>query len=159
MIQNEERGQPRTRLINPLEAMVRREAFLYEPEWTGAEWVEPLQAAAVPTARINDVAASSAEEVRLLVDGQHFYPALYERIDAAHQATMRRVLLRMVSLEGDELARRRVQRAELVYGDAAENDQVATVMQLLSQARLVVEGKDEEGEPYAEPAHDALVRG
>ena len=33
--------------------------------------------------RINDVAVSSAESVRLLVDARRFYPALYERIDAA----------------------------------------------------------------------------
>lgn len=34
--------------------------------------------------RINGVAASSVEAVRLLVDAARFYPALYERIDAAH---------------------------------------------------------------------------
>lgn len=33
--------------------------------------------------RINGVAASSVESVRLLVDAASFYPALYERIDAA----------------------------------------------------------------------------
>lgn len=33
--------------------------------------------------RINGVAASSAEDIRLLVDAHRFYPALYERIDAA----------------------------------------------------------------------------
>ena len=50
------------------------------------EWLHPDERSGIETlSRINDVAASSAEEVRLLVDGQSFYPALYERIDAATQ--------------------------------------------------------------------------
>ena len=35
--------------------------------------------------RLNDVAVSGAESVRLLVDAGRFYPALYERIDAAEK--------------------------------------------------------------------------
>ncbi len=85
--------------------------------------------------------------------------AEYQKLDADHQATMRRVLLRMVSLEGGELARRRVLRSELEYADPAENARVATVITQLSTARLVVEGREAEATPYVEPAHDALVRG
>jgi WD40 repeat protein len=76
---------------------------------------------------------------------------------AAYQATMRRIMLRMVAVEGGELGRRRVPRAELVYPDEAENQRVETVLQRLLDARLIVGGKSE-GEAYVEPAHDALVR-
>jgi WD40 repeat protein len=74
----------------------------------------------------------------------------------AYQATMRRIMLRMVAIEGGELARRRVPRPELVYPDTAENQRVETVLGRLLDARLIVGGKSE-GEPYVEPAHDALV--
>lgn len=88
----------------------------------------------------------------------------YEQLpDDAHRATMRRIMLRMVSTEGGELARRRVPLSELEYADAQENERVAAVLDRLIQARLVVRDSaelDDEGtlSPYVEPAHDALVR-
>jgi WD40 repeat protein/cytoskeletal protein RodZ len=79
--------------------------------------------------------------------------------DPAYEHTMKRVMLRMVAIEGGELARRRVPRSELVYPDEAENIRVEVVIQHLTAARLVVKGQDLGGEPYVEPAHDALVQG
>jgi WD40 repeat protein len=76
----------------------------------------------------------------------------------AYQATMRRVMLRMVTIEGGGVARRRVPESELVYPDAEENKRVAQVSDRLVKARLLVKGQ-ETGEPYVEPAHDFLVRG
>jgi len=76
-----------------------------------------------------------------------------------HQRTMRRIMLRMVSVEGGELARRRVPLSELKYRDGDEEQRVKEVLDALIDARLVVTGKEPDGEPYAEPAHDALVRG
>ncbi len=75
----------------------------------------------------------------------------------AYQATMRRVMLRMVAIEGGEVARRRVPEPELVYPDSEENKRVAQVSDRLIKARLLVKGQ-ETGEPYVEPAHDFLVR-
>jgi hypothetical protein len=66
-------------------------------------------------------------------------------------------MLRMIAIEGGELARRRVPRSELVYPDEAENERVSTVLQQLIEARLLVSDKVE-GEAYVEPAHDALIR-
>jgi WD40 repeat protein len=85
--------------------------------------------------------------------------------DDAHRDTMRRVMLRMVTIEGGESARRRVPSSELVYADKhdpskrddEENQRVKLVMKRLIEARLVVSGQ-ETGEPYVEPAHDFLVR-
>ncbi|MEZ4639972.1 MAG: hypothetical protein R2856_34290 [Caldilineaceae bacterium] len=79
--------------------------------------------------------------------------------DDGHRATMQRILLRMVAVEGAELAWRRVARTELIYADVAENDRVTEVLQRLIAARLLVTGRDEAGDEYVEPAHDALVHG
>jgi WD40 repeat protein len=78
--------------------------------------------------------------------------------DPERQDTMRRVILRMVALEGNEIARRRVRLSELAYGDEAEDTRVADVVGRLTAARLLV-ANESESEPYVEPAHDALVRG
>ncbi|NEZ55385.1 eIF2A-related protein [Adonisia turfae] len=86
------------------------------------------------------------------------YEALMQQ-DPAYEHTMKRVMLRMVAIEGGELARRRVSRSELVYSSEAENDRIGEVIRRLTAARLVVEGQDPGGEPYVEPAHDALVQG
>lgn len=82
----------------------------------------------------------------------------YESLDQQEQATLRRVLLRMVAIEGGGIARRQVPKSELNYADAAENQRVNRVIQRFSAARLIVEG-NLQGEPYVEPAHDALVQG
>jgi hypothetical protein len=74
------------------------------------------------------------------------------------QTTMRRVMLRMLTVEGWEVARRQVPDSELVYPDEAENERVKQVIKRLVNARLVVRGQGTE-EAYVEPAHDYLVRG
>jgi WD40 repeat protein len=76
----------------------------------------------------------------------------------AYQATMRRVMLRMVTIDGGGAARRRVPESELVYSNPQENDRVGLVSDCLVKVRLLVKGQ-ETGEPYVEPAHDFLVRG
>jgi WD40 repeat protein len=88
----------------------------------------------------------------------------YEQLpDDTYRATMRRIMLRMVSIEGGELARRRVPLSELKYPDAKENERIAVVLDRLVEARLLVRDSadvDDDGtvDPYVEPAHDALVR-
>jgi WD40 repeat protein len=82
--------------------------------------------------------------------------------DEAHRATMQRVMLRMVAVEGGEVARRRVTLDELVYPSEAENARVQVVLERLVAARLLVKGStDLDGDGVAdsvvEPAHDALV--
>jgi WD40 repeat protein len=75
------------------------------------------------------------------------------------QRTMRRAMLRMLTLEGGETARRRVPDSELIYPTLEESDRVKQVVDRLVNARLLVRGQLETGEPYVEPAHDFLVRG
>jgi WD40 repeat protein/tetratricopeptide (TPR) repeat protein/energy-coupling factor transporter ATP-binding protein EcfA2 len=82
--------------------------------------------------------------------------------DDAHRRTMQKVMLRMVSVEGSELARRRVALSELVYPTEEENVRVQAVLDRLVDARLLVSGTVDnpdgtKGEAYIEPAHDALV--
>ena len=73
--------------------------------------------------------------------------------------TVKRVMLRMVAIEGGELARRRVPRSELIYADTKDNWRVEKVIQQLTKERLLVEGQEPDGEPYVEPAHDVLIQG
>lgn len=77
---------------------------------------------------------------------------LLESSDAARQATIRRLFLRMSTQEGGRLARRRVSRRELQVGDAAEQRRIDAVVAELTAARLLVAGGG-----YVEPAHDSLV--
>jgi WD40 repeat protein len=77
--------------------------------------------------------------------------------DPAYDQTIRNVMLRMVSV-GGELARRRVPLSELAYPEP-ENTQVKTVLERFATARLLTSGTDTDGQPYQEPAHDALVQG
>jgi hypothetical protein len=78
--------------------------------------------------------------------------------DRARRA-LRRVMLRMVSLEGGELARRRVPRTELVYSFDSDTRAAADVVSRLESARLVVADRDADGRRVVEPAHDALIHG
>jgi WD40 repeat protein len=84
---------------------------------------------------------------------------LYDSLVGPNRATMQRIMLRMVSVQGGELVRRRVPKSELVYPNRYENVHVSTVLAHLSESRLIVEGREVDGEPYVEPAHDALLRG
>jgi Caspase domain len=79
--------------------------------------------------------------------------------DDRSRETMRRVMLRMVSVQGGELARRRVPDQELVYEDSDENGRVEQVVAQLTEARLVVEGNEIDDQPFIEPAHDELIKG
>ncbi|MUG95580.1 hypothetical protein F7734_25750 [Scytonema sp. UIC 10036] len=82
----------------------------------------------------------------------------YDKFDPAHQATLRRVMLRMVTIEDGHLARRRVPSWELKYPLEAENQRVEKILDHFERVCLIVRGQDIGGEPYAEPVHDALVR-
>jgi hypothetical protein len=77
---------------------------------------------------------------------------LYHQLTPEEQRTIRRILLRVVSVEGD-LASKRVPMSDLDFS-AAEAPLVASIVEKLIDARLVVKGDD-----YLEPAHDMLVRG
>jgi WD40 repeat protein len=78
--------------------------------------------------------------------------------EPAYEHTVRRVMLRMISLQGGELARRQVPKSELKYSTDEENQRVKTVLKRFSSARLIVEGQNAQGQAYVEPAHDALVQ-
>ncbi len=68
-------------------------------------------------------------------------------------ASVRRVALRMVSLQGGRVARRRIHRRELIYAGRQEQETVTRIIGKLTEARLVVADGD-----YLEPAHDTLVQ-
>ncbi|MBO1347485.1 MAG: PD40 domain-containing protein [Hormoscilla sp. GUM202] len=86
------------------------------------------------------------------------YEAL-RKLDPAYEKTLRWLMLRMIAIEGGVSTRRRVPRSELRYPKSQENQRVRTALKSFSSARLIVEGNETGGEPYVEPAHDALVNG
>src|SRR5919199_90208 len=80
------------------------------------------------------------------------------KLDPAYEQIIKNVMLRMVAVDGGELARRKVLLSELEY-PPGKNERVQEVIRQFTEARLLVKGQDSEGNPYVEPAHDALVRG
>jgi WD40 repeat protein len=81
-----------------------------------------------------------------------------QRPDEKSKATMRNVVLRMVSLEGGQPTRRRVLLSELSYADPEETARAKAAIEALTSARLVVgDGKASDG--FAELAHDKIVMG
>lgn len=83
--------------------------------------------------------------------------ALHDGLDAAQRDVLRRIMLRMVSLEGD-LASKRVATGDLAVS-AADAPVVEHVVGQLVESRLVVRGGGHDaGADFIEPAHDALVR-
>lgn len=75
-----------------------------------------------------------------------------QSIAQARQEMLRWVMLRMVTLDGGQVARRRVLQSELVYADPGKNEYLDQVIERFKNARLLVSD-----EKYVEPAHDALI--
>lgn len=89
---------------------------------------------------------------------------IYESLDRPYQLVLRYLMLRMVTLEGGEPARRRVMLAELIY-DGLQTERVNHVRKVMLDARLLVSGNDPtsgngaQDASFVEPAHDKLVVG
>lgn len=84
--------------------------------------------------------------------------SIYNNLDDQHRTAMRHLMIRLVSLEGGELASRRVLMPELEYSREEVNTWINNVVNQLLDARLLVKGRDSLGQIYIEPAHDALIR-
>jgi WD40 repeat protein len=67
----------------------------------------------------------------------------------------KKIILRMISIEGGGLARRQVDRNELIYPN--KNNKVDDILNQFINARLFVSGERPDGSKIIEPAHDALV--
>lgn len=87
--------------------------------------------------------------------------------EAAYARTIRNIMLRMISVEGGEIARRKMMKLEWTYADPEENKRANNVINSFVAERLLVKytipdplqllGTNEV--ECVEPAHDALVRG
>lgn len=85
---------------------------------------------------------------------------LYDNLDSLQQSTLEWLLLRMVSLEVGEVARRRVPLTELDFGSGTSAQaHVQKVLRFLQEARLVIAAQDGAGDSYIELAHDKLALG
>ncbi|HMG21423.1 MAG TPA: caspase family protein, partial [Kofleriaceae bacterium] len=101
---------------------------------------------------------------------------IYAGFDDATRDTMRRVLLRMVTVKGGTISRRQLPLSELAFADSAECSRVQAVLDALTGrtgdlaapaasnpdatgygVRLAVRGGSQDG-GFVELAHDAVVR-
>ncbi len=80
----------------------------------------------------------------------------YQLVKQEINFSINNVMLRMVSLNGNEITRRRVFKSELDYPEPTNQD-VKKIINHFVAARLFTTGRDTEGEEYVEPVHDALV--
>ena len=83
---------------------------------------------------------------------------IYKSLDTEHRLGMRLLMLRMISLDGGELASRRVFAEDLILNDEGDSERIRTVAERLVEARLVSTGSTADEKTYYEPTHDALVR-
>lgn len=83
---------------------------------------------------------------------------IYARLDPPEQEAARRVLLALIRVgEGTVATRRRAALADLVPA-GEEGGAVARVLQVLTDARLLIVGTRATGESTVEIAHEALIR-
>src|SRR6266540_4184776 len=83
---------------------------------------------------------------------------VYDALNEAQRSTARRVLLRLVQVDGDTTTRRAIGISELEYADAAETERVLHVLRQLADARLIVIGAGQDGAATIELAHNTLIR-
>ena len=93
----------------------------------------------------------------LIQRAEEEYTALVQK-EVAYEKTIRHVMLRMVAISGNGNTRRQVSLTELEY-PYPESDRVPVVIKCFKEARLLVSDTTAEGQPYLEPAHDALMEG
>ncbi|MFK8185277.1 MAG: caspase family protein [Phormidesmis sp.] len=104
-----------------------------------------------------DYSALGGVTLALIQRAEAEYQQLVSK-DAAYAQTIQQVMLRMVALGTGELARRPLLASERQFVEP-EQSRVQRVIDRFLEARLLVSGKTTDGEPFVEPAHDALVRG
>ncbi|MCP3963261.1 MAG: hypothetical protein GY719_35930 [bacterium] len=78
---------------------------------------------------------------------------LYAKASASTREILRRLLLRLVSLEGGHRTRRRVHERELVFGGPEADRLYEAVLEDLIRNRLLVRDG-----PYVEPANNAVIQ-
>ncbi len=83
------------------------------------------------------------------------------------QKLLMQLIFRMISFEGAEITKRRLYKKytlndqeidELDFGDASTTKTIGDMCEGLINARLLKSDKDEQGNEYIEPAHEALLR-
>ncbi|MEH2336007.1 nSTAND1 domain-containing NTPase [Nostoc sp.] len=125
--------------------------------------------------KLNKVEENDKSLLKVVKDQQGKGVPEEVKIAEARQEMLKWVMLRMVSLDDGQVARRRVLKTELKYDERynlIKSEQLDLVIQLFDQARLLVQGNTEvvsekvengqitqetEKKEYVEPAHDALI--
>ncbi len=79
---------------------------------------------------------------------------IFDNLGEDDKQTMKGIMLRMISFEGVEWAKRRMPERELVFDDEKETQRAKKVVEMLIDDRLLVSS-----DGFIEPAHEELIRG
>ncbi|MCI0470884.1 MAG: ATP-binding protein, partial [Candidatus Aminicenantes bacterium] len=82
---------------------------------------------------------------------------LFNTLDDKQKNTLQKIMLRLVSIEGSEPARKKIPLDELNFSHQEENKRVEFVIDKLLEARLIIKENGDNNQNYIEPAHDALI--
>ena len=89
---------------------------------------------------------------------------IYETLPVAHRLVLKKIMLRMVQINGGEFARSRIMYNplaplhELDYPDENFDEMRKDVIEKLTEAQLFVSGDNPQSQlSFVEPAHDALI--
>ncbi|MCB0094173.1 MAG: caspase family protein [Caldilineaceae bacterium] len=80
--------------------------------------------------------------------------------DTLNRKLLQRIMLRMISAEGNELTRRRIPLTELIYPSSDENLRIEEIIKQLTDMRLLVRSGEKDNTEliaFIEPAHDELI--
>lgn len=78
--------------------------------------------------------------------------------DAEFLYIIRRVMLRMISIEDNEIIPRKIFESELIYSNREENRKVQILIDAFINSALIVKGKMDSNEAYIEFSHHLLPR-
>ncbi len=81
----------------------------------------------------------------------------YKKLDTKQQDILHKIMLRMISIDGSEPARKKISKDELTFSQREENQRVEIVIDKLVEERLVIKENGNNNQYYVEPAHDALI--
>jgi ABC-type lipoprotein export system ATPase subunit len=81
-----------------------------------------------------------------------------EKKSTAYVEDLRHMMMRLVSVDAESLAGRKVNESSLVFPDENKNKRCQEILKIMLDEGLLVRGQESAGESYIEPAHDVLVR-
>lgn len=82
---------------------------------------------------------------------------IFKKLEKSQKKILTKIMLRLVSMEGDEPAGKKASMDELNFSNE-EYPVVKKTIDKIVKTRLLVKSRDNDGITYVQPAHDALIR-